>query len=433
MLKNRRGVLIASVLALGALAVSSAHVEAAPADAKIGSDEKVTIRVSYAPAHLSGLYEAIATRFMENNPEIKVILDSPAADYQALTQQILRQKITGELPDVTHEGLNQIRILADRGIAVPLNNFVAEDPTWKDVGVPDSVKSFASFQGKSYGLPFAISAPVIFYNATLIKRAGGDPNNLPTDWTGIINLANKVKALGPENDGIYVEYTNGGWSFQMLVGSFGGRMMNDQEQKVEFNGPAGLQAMNLLQRLGKEGQPSFGRNQARQAFSAGTLAMLATTSAELHNYQRAAAGKFEVKVGPFPVSSTNARLPAAGNGLVMLTQDREKQQAAWEYIKFAIGPVGQLIMAETTGYVPVNVAGMQDPNGLGKYFKDHPEQLVPADRLPLMTGWYTFPGDNTPQITKAIEDVCYEVVTLKREPEDAMADLTKTVNTLLPH
>lgn len=394
---------------------------------------QTTLRVSYAPASLKGLYEALARRFMDTRPDIKVVLDTPAIDYEDLVQQTLRQSITKQMPDVSHQGLNQIRPLVNRRIALPLDGFIAGDPTWKTIGVPDAMASLTSYDGKTYGLPLGISVPVLFYNADLVKKAGGDPNSLPDDWDGVIELGKKIGALGAGTSGFYVEYTNNGWSFQTLVGSFGGRMMSEDERKIEFDGAAGLQVLQLLRRFGSEGQPAFGTDQARQAFRAGTLGIIFTSSSALNGYQQSAAGKFELKVAPFPVSSANARLPAGGNGIVMLTDDPEKQKAAWEYIKFVVGPVGQNVMVQTTGYAPVNIAAVNDADGLGKFFEEHPKHRIANQRIPMMTGWYSFPGENNSKIIKIIEDHCYLAVAQKQDPATALLSLRKEVDALLPH
>ncbi|MGL3210514.1 extracellular solute-binding protein [Bradyrhizobium sp. BR 1433] len=249
----------------------------------------------------------------------------------------------------------------------------------------------------------------------------------------MIALGKKIGALGEGTGGLYVEYTNNGWSFQTLVGAFGGRMMSEDEKQIAFDGPAGLQALQLLQRLAREGQPAFNTEQARQAFRAGTLEILFTASSLLTGFQQSATGNFELKVGSLPVSSMTDRLPAGGNGMVMLTDDPDRQKACWEYMKFAAGPAGQTIMVEATGYVPVSLAAINDPAGLGKFFDKHPEHRVASERIAMMTGWFSFPGENNSRIIKTIEDHCYLVVAQKQDPATALSSLRKDVDALLPH
>ncbi|SJM30219.1 extracellular solute-binding protein [Mesorhizobium delmotii] len=138
-----------------------------------------------------------------------------------------------------------------------------------------------------------------------------------------------------------------------------------------------------------------------------------------------------MKVGSYPQSSADAFLPAAGNGIVMLTADPEKQAAAWEYIKFATGPIGQNVMLTRTGYSSVNTNVLNDPKTTETFYSENPE-FVKAT-TPLMsklTGWYSFPKNNS-EIIKAIEDACYRVVTGKAQPKTELKELAARVNGLL--
>ncbi|WOH52521.1 hypothetical protein [Bradyrhizobium sp. sBnM-33] len=82
--------------------LSTATAVAAMPILKAVAHPETTIRVSYAPASLKGLYEALARRFMDTRPDIKVVLDTPVANYDDLIQQTLRQSITKQVPDVSH-------------------------------------------------------------------------------------------------------------------------------------------------------------------------------------------------------------------------------------------------------------------------------------------------------------------------------------------
>ena len=46
--------------------------------------------------------------FTEAHPDIKVKFRNPVASYEEAAQQILRDQITGRLPDVAFNGINQI-------------------------------------------------------------------------------------------------------------------------------------------------------------------------------------------------------------------------------------------------------------------------------------------------------------------------------------
>ena len=50
------------------------------------------------------------------NPDVKVTFRTAYDSYEEGTQKILREAVTNQLPDVTFQGLNRVRILVDRDI-----------------------------------------------------------------------------------------------------------------------------------------------------------------------------------------------------------------------------------------------------------------------------------------------------------------------------
>lgn len=395
--------------------------------------DPVTVEVGFSPARYANLYEQLAEAFMAEHPGVEIVLSVQAPSYDDLTQTVLRGAIVGDMPDVIHNGLNRIRLLADQGLAVPLDPFIEAEADWATMGYPPSIMSIGEVYDTTYAIPFSISVPVVFYNADLVRAAGGDPDNLPQTWEEILALGTAIDALNDGVEGFYLEYTNATWSIQALVFSQGGEFMNAEETAIAFDGPAGVNALEILRAFGEAGQLDMARNQARQSFEAGSLGILLTASSLLTRFEQAAEGNFEVAVGPYPLDPEVGRLPAGGNAAIMLTEDPEERAAAWEYIKFVTGPVGQTIMAQNTGYAPVNIVALEDPERLGRFYERHPNHAQAAARLPVMRGWYAFPGENTIRITDVIEDHLRTVVTLERAPADVMADMQRDVEALLPN
>ena len=414
--------LATSALAAVLLAIATPSVSA----------QTMTLTVSYSPATYQDVYEQIASRFMAENPGIEIELQA-AANYDELTQTTLRAAITGTLPDVSHQGMAGMRIYVDQGIALPLDPFIAAEPDWERLGYSASVAEMGRIGGAVYGIPFAISTPTLFYNADLVRRAGGDPDALPETWPEIIDLAERIDALGPDILGIYYDYgASSAFAWQTLVFSQGGDMLSADETDVAFDGPEGRWAFDLLQRFGAAGQVDMSRQQARQTFAAGGLGIYKNASSLLTRFLTQAEGQFEVVVQPVPVPAPDGRLPVGGNAAMMFATEPERQQAAWDYILFATGPVGQTIMVQETGYVPVNTLPVDDPAYLGAFYSDNPQYRIPVEQMPVMSNWYAFPGENSVRITEIIRDAMQDVVTLREQPDTAMDRLVAEVEALLP-
>ena len=91
---------------------------------------EVTLDVLYTtPGTFNALHQELAKRFTEANPDIKVKFRNPVASYEEAAQQILRDQITGRLPDVAFNGINQISLFVDRGLGAPLDEFA--DGRWR--------------------------------------------------------------------------------------------------------------------------------------------------------------------------------------------------------------------------------------------------------------------------------------------------------------
>ena len=383
----------------------------------------------------NGTHQQIAAEFAKKRPDIKVSFRAPYDSYEEATQKILRESITKQMPDITFQGLNRIRIMVDRNIAVPLDDFIKAEKNFETEGFHQAMFDIGTQQGKVYALPFAISLPIAYYNLDLVKKAGGDPNNLPKTWDEVFALAKKIKALGGDVNGATIAWDiTGNWLWQAPVFSQGGSMLNADESKVAFDGPEGQFAINVFARFVKDAQmPNLTQPDMRAAFAAGKTGIHFTSTSDLAKTTEMIAGKFNLKTHVFPdVKPGVGRLPAGGNLGVITATDPAKQKAAWEVMKFWHGPEGAAIMAKTTGYMPPNKKA--NDVYLKDFYEKNPNNYTAVSQLGLLTKWYAFPGENGLKITDVIKDHLQSVVNGQRagEPQAVLKDMARDVQKLLP-
>lgn len=383
----------------------------------------------------NGTHQQIAAEFAKKRPDIKVSFRAPYDSYEEATQKILRESITKQMPDITFQGLNRIRIMVDRNIAVPLDDFIKAEKNFETEGFHQAMFDIGTQQGKVYALPFAISLPIAYYNLDLVKKAGGDPNNLPKTWDEVFALAKKIKALGGDVNGATIAWDiTGNWLWQAPVFSQGGSMLNADESKVAFDGPEGQFAINVFARFVKDAQmPNLTQPDMRAAFAAGKTGIHFTSTSDLAKTTEMIAGKFNLKTHVFPdVKPGVGRLPAGGNLGVITATDPTKQKAAWEVMKFWHGPEGAAIMAKTTGYMPPNKKA--NDVYLKDFYEKNPNNYTAVSQLGLLTKWYAFPGENGLKITDVIKDHLQSVVNGQRagEPQAVLKDMARDVQKLLP-
>ena len=376
-------------------------------------------------------HEQIAAEYMRQHPDVKVQFRSPVSDYTELVRQTLLAAQTKTLPDLGFYGNFTLRTLVERKVAQPLDPLLGSETASAALGYDAAMLRLARFGGQQYGIPFATSLPVIFYNSELVRRAGGSPDALPTSWDDLLALAAKINALGGGIDGLYIRMEDA-WNWQGLVFAAGGRMMSDDEKTVAFDGPEGRTATRILARIGSEGKmPQITWSQARQQFAAGRLGILIGSSAIAEGLKANSRGVFEIKTAPYPNLTDVSKLPAGGNTGVILASEPARARAAWDYLKFTTGPEAQTIMAKATGYLPINRIAITTPSLLGDFYASNPQAQAAIGEARYTTAWYAFPGPNGLRVEELITNSLLDVIYQRAEPDEALKKLTDQVTRML--
>src|SRR5262245_30892467 len=387
------------------------------------------------PELFTETHKKIAEEFAKVRPDIKITMRAPYESYEDATQKVLREAVTNQMPDVSFQGLNRIRVLVDKNIPARLDDYIAAEKDFDKQGFHQAMYDIGTASGKVYALPFAISLPIVYVNMDLVKQAGIDSADLPKTWDELLVQAKKIKALGNGVNGVtYAWDITGNWLWQAPVLARGGTMLNADETRVAFNGPEGQFAIRMLGRLVSEGGlPNLDQPSMRAAFAAGKTGLHITSTSGLNQVTEMTDGKVQIKTDPFPdVLSPNGRLPAGGNVVLILSKDKAKRDAAWEVVKFWTGPKGAAIMAETTGYMPPNKVA--NDVYLKDFYVKNPNNYTAVKQLPLLTGWYAFPGDNGLKITDVLKDHMNSIFSGARakEPDAVLADMATDTQKLLP-
>ena len=416
----------------GAAAVGGSIAMPAYLRAQSGVTE---LSVQYSmPVLFKTLMEDMARAFEAKHPNIKITYRAPEAGYEEIMQRNLRDAVTNSLPDVAYHGLNRQRTLEERGIPVDLKPFLDADPETKDLGFSPTLLSLGQVGGKQTGIGFSLSTPILYYNADLVKAAGGDPEKLPSSWDEVIKLAAAMHDPGKGITGMFYDWTiTGNWAWQALVLSHGGGFLDETETQVRFTEAEGRQGTRVLRRLVDEGKmPDIKPEVMFQDMFGGRMGISMQSTAQLGRYNREIGGRFKLVCGRYPLSSDKARLPAGGNVGMMFTKDAAKQKAAWEYIKFATGPIGATMMVNATGYMPATSLPAQREDMLAKFYRDNPNHMISIRQQDVITGWYAFPGQNALRITDTINDSLQTIVAKRGEVDATLDAMGKAVQGMLP-
>lgn len=425
---------VAVLIAAGSTFASS-HWNAAKADS-------VELVVQYSqPQIFDGVFVKLKEEFEKRHPDITVTYRGAHKDYGANVQALLREAVIGDMPHVNYLGLSHLPVVAARGLAVDLAPLMEKDgESFEENGWTESLQSIGRVDGTQYALPFAISMSLTYYNADLVRQVGGDPDNMPTDWDGIISLAGKIRALGPDYAGMYIPYSAGwygAWYFQGTLFGHGGEMMQPGADRVSLTDDEAWRAsVGMYERMAKEGGLlALGDQAQRQQFISGKMGFVIDSISRLFNFEQSIGDRFELRTARHPMASPDGRLPTGGNVALITTaaaEDPEVLDAAWKWLKFSTGPYGTTQVIKLVGYTPVNVLALEDPDLLEGYFDDRPNHRTAVEQISLVREWYQYPGENSLKIDDVIGEHLEAVVDGSMGAEEALASMEQEINRLLP-
>ncbi len=391
----------------------------------------VEIEVAYPYSHLFEVtFEKIMQDFKKAHPNIEVKFRATYEGYEDGTNTILRESVSNTLPDVTMQGLNRQAILVEKGIAKSLEPFIAKEADFEKDGYHQAMLTLSTFGEDVYGLPFAVSLPVAYYNMELMQKGG--VTELPKTWNDVVDACKTMKEAGVKNPLFWGWNVTGNWFLQAMMWSQGAPTIKDG--KANFGGPEGLKSLETMNMMFRGcDMQNLSWKDALASFSAGEIGMMYWSTSALGAVERAK-GDFEMKTNEFPgFDGPPQGLPAGGNAamLVSTSEDPERLQAAWTFLKFITSGVGAAAVAETTGYMPPNKAANEII--LADFYKNNPNKETAVRQLPLLRDWQAYPGDKGLAVTQVIYDGLESVVVEESTDMKALQEeLVEEVNDMLP-
>lgn len=257
--------------------------------------------------------------------------------------------------------------------------------------------------GTIYGLPFRGHAQVLFYRKDVFNQLGLQP---PQTWDDVAAAAKTIREKTQLNPlAMYYKVGAGQNLFiwlNMLWGS-GGDIF-DQNKRPIFNNEAGLKATQqyvdyVKNNLTNQSALTFDEGTATEEMTKGRAAMFVGWSWIYENFTNPEIAAPEVlnNVGVVPAPSNGG--PPVSYGYIWpvgMLQSSQKQDAAWEYIKWLTSKqVEKAVVLDksdpkTSNIVAVRLSNLNDPevnattNGLHKVMGT---MLQTARTEPLLPEW----------------------------------------------
>ncbi|MBU0493682.1 MAG: ABC transporter substrate-binding protein [Chloroflexi bacterium] len=422
-----------------------APTQAAAGDAtKVPPAEAVKIDFWFAMSGRNGeVIQELVTRFNESQSEVFV-----TATYQGSYDDAINKLKAGlqskDVPAVVQVYDIGTRLLIDLKVATPVQDFVDREKF--DISdIEPNVVNYYSVDGKLYSMPFNTSNPVLYYNKTLFKEAGLDPEKAPRTWAEVAEYSRKLTKK--DASGKVTQYGSAfafyGWFVEQFIAVQGGYYVNnengrqDRATEAAFNGPEGVALLEWWKGMIDEGIcANLGRSTAdtKKAFDSGVAAMTLDSTAGLRDRIDAAEGKFEVGVGFLP-RADEADYGKAGTIIggaclwILNLRPTEEQEAAWKFVKFMSSAQSQAYWHINTGYYPINAKGYNEPDDVAWRAK-YPQFQVAIDQL------HIAPKNNVtaggligvfPEARQTVEGALEECFAGGATPKDALDKAAKSV------
>ncbi|HHC30131.1 MAG TPA: extracellular solute-binding protein, partial [Rhodobacterales bacterium] len=375
--------------------------------------DKVIVEFGYPYSHLFDVtYEKILPKFYAQYPDIEIKMRATYESYEDGTNTILREATAGTLPDVTMQGLNRQAILVEKGIAKPLDTFIAAEPDFAKDGYHKAMLDLGTFDETVYGLPFSVSLPVGYYNMDLMAKAGiTSEDQLPKTWDDVADMCGKLADAGVKTPMFWGWNITGNWFLQAMMWSQDKPTVIGNDFQIDT--PEGLKSLETMHKLFRAcDMPNYDVKTAINSFAASDVAMFYWSTSAVGTVERTKADfAFSTHEYPGFEASGPKGLPAGGNAamFVSTSDDPAVRDAAWKWLKFITSGEGAAEVARTTGYMPPNKAANEII--LKDFYAENPTKATAVRQLPLLREWQAYPGKNGLAATQVIYDYLEGIVT----------------------
>jgi sn-glycerol 3-phosphate transport system substrate-binding protein len=426
---------LALCLTLAMLLVAGCGSSTRKEDSGSGSHPGQVVELKfYFPVAVGGpitkQIEAMVSDFHAANPNIKV---TPVfgGNYTETMTKVQAAMQGGTPPEVAVLLATDIFTLTDMKAIVPLDEYIAADKDGKAY-IDDFLPAFmanSKLDGKLWSIPFQRSTPILYYNKEAFQEAGLDPEKPPRTWDELVTYGQRLTRDGRwgveiPSDG------NPSWIFSAFFIQNGKNVVNEAGTEVSFNAPEVVEALAFIQSLAKTHKimpPGVIKwSDVPNDFVTGKAAMIYHTTGSIGNIK---AKMDPAKIGvAFLPAGKRYGAPTGGGNLYIFKTTKEKQEAAWKFVRFLTEPERVAQWSVDTGYIPTRKAAAET-----KVWKDAVaafpgygvavEHLQYADR--------EIASHQNQQVLKALGDQLQAVVSGTKPIQEAMDQAQRDAENIL--
>lgn len=375
------------------------------------------------------LRKQLANTFMKMHPGVTVkFVVVPGTSYD---QKIQTMIAGGRAPDIFGSGDVQIPNIVSKKFALNLTPYVARDHYDLNGFYPAVIQNL-TYDGQLVGLTDNYDTQVMYYNASLFKKAGVKPPTSSWTWTDFVTAARKItsgsgpnKVYGGLFDSWFAPYFDQLWSN-------GGDPYGADGKTCGYNSPESIKSFDQIQQLYKDGLSPlpavFSENGSEQAFLTGRIGMM-IGNGRWSAYTFKDVKKFDWKIASLPLG-TAGRANFFHIGMFAIARASKNPDAAWEFLKYMVSEQGIKAGLANMQGIPSRPDIAQSASFANTPFNTAHNTVTPfvesiktVHRAPLLT--------NFTQVQDTVTAKLNPIWTLKSTPEKVLPTVCAAITPLL--
>jgi multiple sugar transport system substrate-binding protein len=260
--------------------------------------------------------------------------------YNGLRERTMTDLVSGSASfDVITMDIVWMGEWAEAGFITQLDEYIESDNIDMDAFIPGALEGLAYWDGDTYGMPIGAYHFLMHYRTDLLEEAGMD---MPTTYDEVMQFGSAVQSPSEDQYGIAVPMVRGApivhYSLAYLSGAGGGVLNENREPTI--NSSVAREVYDYYEQfleIGPDGMPSYDWFAVSDAYQQGRVAMLGAWNVVSPGFENPEdsqiVGQTEYSVMPTLDEGDEAQVPFGGWSLV-INEDSDKKQAAWEFIKW---------------------------------------------------------------------------------------------------
>ncbi|MGI9334621.1 MAG: ABC transporter substrate-binding protein [Gammaproteobacteria bacterium] len=379
--------------------------------------------------------DALTAEYVSQSSDVKI--DAVyAGSYQDTVTKVLTAVRGGNPPQLSVILAVDMFTLIEEDAIMPFDDVIGteEGRQWLASFYPAFMEN-STTGGKTYGVPFQRSTPVLYWNKEAFAEAGLDPDTPPATWDEMVAFGKKLTKKNSSGNvsqwGLRIPSSGFPyWLFQGLTTQNDVFLMNSDGNQTYFDDPKVIEALQFFVDLSVKhevmapGIVEWGTTP--KAFFEREAAMMWTTTGNLTNVRENA--PFEFGVAMLPANKRRGAPTGGGNFYIFKDSTDEQKRASLDFIKWITAPEQAAKWTIATGYVAPRPDAWET-DAMKAYTKDFPPALVARDQLEFATAELSTYQNQ--RITTIFNDGLEAAIIGKATAEQAMKDAQKKADRIL--